>query len=289
MLRWFKSRLLGEVRERLINIEVKQDGHADESRVRLANIETIVERIANNGGNQKTGDAFANFGGSPDQGFGHLTYSQFGEDLMVANVFALLEISQPTYLDVGANHPIAGSNTALFYARGNRGVIVEANPHLMPIWREIRPSDLALNLGVAPERGELPFLFIDDFSGRNTFHQEYADALTRQDQRFNVQSTKMIQTVPINDIVAEHLDGRWPDFLTLDIEGMDYAVLESARFDGSGPKVICVEVRNGAGDDISEPFLKLLPEKGYTSVFRTWSNLIAVRQDAVQALHLRSV
>src|SRR6185437_15341725 len=180
-----------------------------------ANIEAIVERIADNSGTPRTGDAFADFKGSPDQGFGHLTYSQFGEDLMVVNIFALLDVQQPTYLDVGANHPLLGSNTALFYARSSRGAIVEANPHLMPIWRELRPGDLALNVGVAPARGELPFHFIDDFSGRNTFHQEYADALTRQDQRFTVQNTKIIQTLPINDIVAEHLDGRWPDFLTV--------------------------------------------------------------------------
>lgn len=61
---------------------------------------------------------FRVFAGSPDQGFGHITYSQFGEDLVVANIFALLGVKRPTYLDVGANHPLKGSNTALLYARG---------------------------------------------------------------------------------------------------------------------------------------------------------------------------
>ena len=46
------------------------------------------------------------------------SYSQCGEDLLVDYIFKLRGITQPTYLDIGANHPYFISNTAKFYQQG---------------------------------------------------------------------------------------------------------------------------------------------------------------------------
>src|SRR5438552_1880892 len=115
------------------------------------------------------------FSGHADQSFGHLTYSQNGEDLIIANIFHILQKSRPTYLDIGAHHPINISNTALLYARGSRGVNVEANPNLIDIFRELRPDDITLNLGVGPQRSKRQFYCIDKWSGRNTFNKQIAE------------------------------------------------------------------------------------------------------------------
>ena len=99
-----------ELRARLTSIENKQDGHAQETHTRLANIEKALalHRSAPVAGQPSLRSPFSHFEGSPDQGFGHVTYAQFGEDLIVANTFALLGIERPSYLDLGANDPIAG-------------------------------------------------------------------------------------------------------------------------------------------------------------------------------------
>jgi FkbM family methyltransferase len=271
---------LATIEKMLASIEAKQDGGTHEQRIRLANIEERLDRInANPTPTQISDDPFTCFGGSDDQGFGHLTYSQFGEDLIIANLFWLLGIAKPTYLDVGANHPLRGSNTALFYARGSRGTIVEANPHLMPLWRELRPGDLALNVGVSTEKGELPFYLIDDFSGRNTFKKDYAESFVNNYPDFSVQEVQSIPTLPLNDIVDQHLRGKWPDLLTMDIEGFDYDVINSTNFNGSGPAVLCVESRTGDGKDESSLFVELVRHKGYRPVSQTVANLIAVRDD----------
>ncbi len=203
---------------------------------------------------------------------------------MVANIFSLLGVHHPTYLDAGANHPLNGSNTALFYARGSRGVIVEANPNYMPLWRELRPGDVAVNVGIALERGEMPFHFLDGYSGRNTFSRSYAEAFIGMRPEFAVHEVRSIPTVPINDIVDEYFSGRWPDFLSLDIEGLDIPVLETARFDGSHPIVICVETKDATGVDVVEPYLDLLPQRGYRPIFRTWGNMIAVHESVAPIL-----
>ena len=62
--------------------------------------------------------------------FPHLrrSYSQSGEDIIISDLFHRLQIVNPSYLDIGANDPIALSNTYRLYTRGSRGVCVEPNP-----------------------------------------------------------------------------------------------------------------------------------------------------------------
>lgn len=88
-----------------------------------------------------------------NQKFGRTTYAQHGEDLMICNLFSIIGVDRPGYLDLGAHHPYVISNTALLYERGSRGVNVEANPVLLDAFREARPEDVSVNLGVGPERG----------------------------------------------------------------------------------------------------------------------------------------
>ncbi len=86
--------------------------------------------------------------GHPDQAFGHISYSQHGEDLFLLNIFRLIGIETPSYLDLGAHHPWHISNTALMYHRGSRGVNVEANPILFEAFLTERPLDKNVNMGV---------------------------------------------------------------------------------------------------------------------------------------------
>ncbi len=77
-----------------------------------------------------------------------VSYSQFGEDLIVRYLFDMLGTKQPTYLDIGANHPRFISNTYYFYKRGARGVLVEPNPRLCKVLRSVRPRDVVLEVGI---------------------------------------------------------------------------------------------------------------------------------------------
>src|SRR5436853_220648 len=62
---------------------------------------------------------------------GRLSYAQVGEDLVMWHIaYDVLGIKNPTYMDVGAHHPVINNNTFLFYERGSRGVLVHPNPAL---------------------------------------------------------------------------------------------------------------------------------------------------------------
>ncbi len=89
---------------------------------------------------------------------GTLSYSQCGEDLIVQYIFSLRGVLKPTYLDIGAHHPFALSNTAIFYMKGCRGVNVEANPDLFRFFKRHRLRDINLNLGIGPEQATRIFI-----------------------------------------------------------------------------------------------------------------------------------
>jgi FkbM family methyltransferase len=280
-------RWLGDdIRTRLVHIEDKVDDvRCGELRDRLIHIERKVDQISNTGRTDSPSQSCqGGFAGHPDQAFGHLTYAQFGEDLIVVGLFGRLGISQPSYLDIGAHHPLNCSNTALLYARGSRGVNVDANPTLIEAFHELRPEDITLNCGVGPTAGEMTFFRIDDFSGRNTFDREVAEAFVRAHPEFKISSSIAVRVRTINEIVTSEFGGHWPDLLSLDAEGLDLSILEAAKFGDAGPIIIIVEAISGDNLDASDALYELLGARGYQVLFQTPGNLIAVRSDAAAKL-----
>src|SRR5438876_11321749 len=61
------------------------------------------------------------------------TFSQCGEDRILAFLFSQLAIPTPRYLDVGTCHPGVMNNAYLCYRPGAKGVCVEAHPCLVPL------------------------------------------------------------------------------------------------------------------------------------------------------------
>jgi FkbM family methyltransferase len=216
--------------------------------------------------------------GHPDQHYGPTTYSQHGEDLFIVNLFNLIGIEKPTYLDIGAHHPFHISNTALLYERGSRGVNVEANPNLIEDFYLHRPEDMDVCAGVIPvlTQSTAKFLMYDEKSGRNTFSykevKEYGKEIKQQID---------VEVFTINEIVHDYCAGVFPHFLSIDIEGFDFQVLESADFRTSSPIVICVETRMGQ----SVSARSFMRERGYVSVARMGENLIFVREDHTKFLN----
>jgi len=203
----------------------------------------------------------------PDQAFGDKTYSQFGEDLILLNVFYKLGIKKGKYFDVGAHHPFNISNTALLYERGWRGVCVEANPNHILAFEDARPEDNILNVGVGCSIGTAPFYMIDGYSGRNSFDFTKVSDFIDKHQQFSIREVKEIPVVTIDSLFNSLYV---PDLLCIDIEGLDYSVLLSME---TRPKVICVENEGQIQD-----FDDLLKGMGYDKIFNTVANGIYIHE-----------
>lgn len=208
----------------------------------------------------------------PDQKWGCISYAQHGDDFVILNLFALLGVDRPGYLDVGAHHPSVISNTKLLYDRGSRGINVEANSLLMEAFCKERPGDVNLNIGVGPVKGGMTFYKYSSTSGRNTFSPAEVQSL---EGILTVRETVLLPVDTINNIVQTWCPLGWPELLTIDIEGLDYAVLQTADFSTTAPLVICVETRRHEADRME----KLMADKGFASHCRMGENLFFVRGD----------
>lgn len=182
------------------------------------------------------------YSGHPDQHYGQITYSQHGEDLVILNIFTQLGIDKPSYLDLGAHHPSRISNTKLLYERGSRGVNVEANRHLIEAFYDQRPLDKNIHTAVSFVEGDAILYMYDDHSGRNTlsFNEvEYCKQFGME-----IRGHEMVHTKTLMQIVNEYCDGHFPEFVSCDLEGLDYDILSSADFETSSPVLVCVESRD---------------------------------------------
>lgn len=220
--------------------------------------------------------------GHPDQGFGATSFAQFGEDLLLCNLFNMLGIVRPSYLDVGAHHPFDCSNTALLHLLGSRGVNVEANAELAAAFAVYRPEDVTLNVGIGPAPGVQEFHMIDPWSGRNTFHRATAEAFIREHPSFTIRRSTAVEIRTLRQVVDEHCGGRFPALLSLDIEGSEIAVLESTDFGAAGPVAICIEAVSGDDTDVSQHLLGLMRDRGYLPWVRTIGNVLFVEASAAR-------
>lgn len=252
--------------------------YANEVRLRLIHIEQKLDKLV-----LKGSASAATYAGSADQEFGFFTYSQHGEDLIIANVFKHIGVDRPSYLDIGAHHPLNISNTALFYQRGCRGVNVEANSNLIRAFTDLRPGDINLNVGVGVKPGSMTFYMIDDFSGRNTFDRGAAEAFVAAYPQHQITRAVEVPIITINQIVDEHCGGIFPDFLSIDVEGLDYDILESVDFNRGRPKVICAEVTSALGEKGGD-IAQILKGKGYFVCFRTTGNSIFIDREYLSLL-----
>lgn len=208
--------------------------------------------------------------GHPHQWYGGLTYAQHGDDLTLLNIFSRLRIAKPSYLDIGAHHPIELSNTALLYQRGSRGINVEANPALIGAFNELRPEDKNICVAVGPVSGVGRLHRVNETSGINSLlpikgHGALLDIID-------------VPVVTVDNIIDEHADGCWPDLLSLDVEGMDLDILRSIDFGSGGPRVMCVEAVSQVGDS-SDDLRSLLTERGYFVHSWAGGNMIFVRYE----------
>lgn len=205
------------------------------------------------------------------------TFSQCGEDRILAFLFAHLAIPTPRYLDVGTGHPCVGNNTYLFYRAGGEGVCVEPNPDLAPLIREKRPRDELLNLGVSAEKSGPCHYYVFEDRHLNTFDSEEAAARARSGKQ-PILKEMSIPVISLESIITDYFpDGL--ELLSLDTEGFDLALLKSLTYEKHRPLAICVETV-GFSETLAKPktnvITSMLAPHGYALFADTFVNTIYI-------------
>lgn len=212
--------------------------------------------------------------------FGIKSHAQVGEDLIINFLFRDKEIPSIKYLEIGCNQPVKNNNTYLFYSQGNTGVCVEADKSLIPLIKRKRPKDNILNMGVAVSKATEANFYIFDLKGINTFNKEEADKRVASG-KYKITEVAKVQLININKLIEQNFN-TYPDFLSIDIEGLDLEVLKSLNFDKFPVPVICAETctysetHNRPKDPAIADFLH---SKGYETYADTYVNTIFVNKN----------
>jgi FkbM family methyltransferase len=215
---------------------------------------------------------------------GKISYSQCGEDLIVDFVLTVMGRSKPSYLDIGAYHPTQLSNTYLFYRKGGRGVLVEPDPDLCRAIRRLRRTDVCLNAGVGVTPAAKANFYIMTTRTLNTFSKEEAERY----QSYGNQKIEIVIEIPLltlEDILRKYFHP-CPDFISLDAEGLDLAILKSLDLNRFRPAVFCIETIKYTEDKSELKNLKILEisdimeSQGYMTYADTHINTIYVDAEA---------
>lgn len=195
-----------------------------------------------------------------------LSYTQNMEDYHLSLAFAGQE--KGFYIDVGAGHPVADNVSLWFYERGWSGLVAEPIAELAALYPLIRPRDQIYEGLIGQENGQVDFFHVDRLHGFSTTVQNHAE--TAKDFGAQYQSMKLPMMTLAS--ICEHYKISQIDFLKIDVEGAESAVLAGNDWTRFRPRVIVAEaVTPGKGEPAWEEFEPMLLANGYK--FRLFDTL----------------
>ncbi len=173
------------------------------------------------------------------------------------------------YVDVGAHHPARFSNTYFFYKRGWCGINIEPNPSVSDLFRSVRERDIHIELGVSDSAGEVTYYQFDE-PALNTFDSESAKSSLAK-QQYHLKTTCRVAVERLDRILDSYLPlGTSIDFLSIDAEGLDLAVLRSNDWRRYRPKCVLVEVLKSSLEDVmNNPVYGFMKQQQYMVYAKT--------------------
>ena len=208
----------------------------------------------------------------PDHPKPLVSYAQYGEDFLMDQIFErLVKIDHPSYIDIGAHHPIVNNNTYLFYTHGSHGVLVEPNPDYTDLLKKTRPKDVVLDVGIGAAADDQEVDYYVMWTGNGELNTFSADVAKER----HVRKVIKRKLVNVNKILGQYFPNGGPDLFSTDTEGYDLTILKSLDFGRFRPRVICVETMNDYGQ-LEHEIIDLLQGLGYEIRSGTWANTIFV-------------
>lgn len=207
------------------------------------------------------------------------SYSQEGEDLVLARILGDLKITKGFFVDIGAHHPTRFSNTYFFYRRGWRGINVDALPGTKKLFERMRSRDITIECGVGAQKGVLKYFAFNE-PALNTFSEQ--EAKKKDVHPYHIIKTLQIPVITLKQILDDNMPGGTQiDFMTIDVEGFDHEVISSNDWNLYRPRVVLVELLNTDIQDLtSNPTAQLLRQRNYRVFAKTYNTFFFVANEA---------
>ncbi|MCT0214612.1 FkbM family methyltransferase [Synechococcus sp. CS-1326] len=157
------------------------------------------------------------------------------EDVLLRRCFG--GVTDGFYVDIGAHHPTNASVTRWFYEQGWSGINVEPGEGIVPL-RADRPRDINLELAVSDRDGETTFWVHSGNTGTSSLLDEVPDLVAERAGEIKPLKVRL-STLPA--ILDKHAPGRHIQFLKIDAEGAEDAIISASDWSRHRPEVMVVE------------------------------------------------
>lgn len=207
------------------------------------------------------------------------SYSQAGEDCVLNFLFETMNIRNPSYIDIGTNQPDACNNTYLFYLRNCSGVCIEPDPYVFKSIVNARPKDICINAAIGFKDDTECDFYIFNEPSLNTLSDEEAQ-LRSASGKFTIVNKLKVKMIKIEEVIEKYL-GKLPDFISLDVEGIDSEILQSFDYKSYPVPIWIVETIDYSENHIKEKNLQLIEfmiQRGYFVYADTFINTIFVNK-----------
>jgi FkbM family methyltransferase len=183
-------------------------------------------------------------------------FSQYGEDSFLLEYF---KGRKGFYIDIGANHPVRGSNTYQLYRAGWQGLVVEPIRWLNEKHRRFRPRDVQVNALVGRSPGEFTFYEMIP-SVLSTCDADVAREVMRSGLGLLLEQYP-VPVVTVADLYRTHMAPCHISLLCVDTEGHDLAVLQGNDWDVLRPEIVVCEANDASRE---HAICRFLGEHGYS-------------------------
>jgi FkbM family methyltransferase len=172
------------------------------------------------------------------------TYSQHQEDVFIKKELGKYDLKGSIYIDVGANHPTDISNTYMLYRMGYSGIIIEPNQEFSKLYSSFRRKDIVLGIGCGNKAEMLKFN-ISKTPVISSFSNE---------RDINIYKSVYVPIMPL-DSAVKNIYFSFVSLLNIDVEGLNYEVLEGALQTLKKSLLICIEYDTPEEEEKIKTFL----------------------------------
>lgn len=178
------------------------------------------------------------------------------------------------YVDVGCFDPVKDNTTWHLYKKGWSGINIDIDAYKIEAFNMRRPRDTNIVCAVSGQTGEMEYWrrgLWSIYNSLETPKQEAEPGWIKMKVRADTLTNLIAMTK-----FKEHAI----DFLSIDVEGHDLAVLQSLDFERYQPKVICVESWAATlGEVVSSDLYRFCVDRNYVLVNWVSANLIFLHGD----------
>ncbi|HEY3376484.1 MAG TPA: FkbM family methyltransferase [Armatimonadota bacterium] len=191
--------------------------------------------------------------------------AQFGEDRRLQEIFR--DLTTGVCVEVGGYDGVSGSNTYLFEQLGWQCLIVEPMPDYCAMIRHKRPGSIVVQAAASASSGMASFYVARGAETLSTLQCDEQHLARIHEEGGDIEEIR-VRTERLDHLLEEvHFER--VDFITIDVEGVEYSVLQGFTLDRYAPKIVIIEDHDDLADDT---IYRHMLQQGYRYFLRTGCN-----------------